>query len=102
MNYISKFYAVLKISRNLKKYGFKNSTNELVDVKLKKGSHNLRYIARKILGVSYKEFSRLNPGFDIGHTPPGESTTIYLMKDWDISVLRGFGYLAKKNASKIN
>ena len=101
MNYISKFYAVLKISRDLKKYRFRKSTNELVAVNLKKGSHNLRYIADKILGISYRDFSRLNPGFDIGYTPPGESTTIYLMKNWDIMILRGFGFLAKKNASSV-
>ncbi len=101
-NYISKFYAVLKISRDLKKYGFKESKNELVAVELKKGTHNLRYIAEKLLGVKYREFSRLNPGFKIGHTPPGESTTIYLKRNWDIVILKGFGFLAKKNASSLS
>ena len=65
-------------------------------------SQFLKYIADKILGISYRDFSRLNPGFDIGYTPPGESTTIYLMKNWDIMILRGFGFLAKKSASKLN
>jgi membrane-bound lytic murein transglycosylase D len=100
--YIPKFYAALKISRDLKKYGFKESKNKLVAVELKKGSHNLRYIAEKLLGVKYREFSRLNPGFEIGHTPPGESTTIYLKRNWDIVILKGFDLLAKKNAFSPN
>jgi membrane-bound lytic murein transglycosylase D len=97
-NYIPKFYAVLLISKNLKKYGFDYSKKKLIVVQLKKGSHNLRYIANKILGVDYKLFRRLNPGYDIGYTPPGRSSVIYLMKDWNLSLLEGFGLLAKKNA----
>jgi len=97
-DYLPKFYAVLKIARNLKKYGFKNAKNELRIVKLKSGSHNLRYIANNILQVDYKVFLRLNPGYEIGFTSPGESAVIYLMRDWDINLLRGFGLLAKKKA----
>ena len=95
MNYTPQFYAVLKITRNLKKYGFKNAQNELRIVRLKHGSHNLRYIANNILQVDYKVFMRLNPGYEIGFTSPGESAVIYLMRDWDINLLRGFGLLNK-------
>jgi len=48
--------------------------------------------------VDYKTFRRLNPGYEVGYTPPGKSTSIYMMKDWDIALLRGFGLLAKKKA----
>ena len=99
--YVPKFYAVLSISRDLKKYGFISPKNELISVELRKGSHNLRYIATKILGVEYDDFIMINPGFDINHTPPGISSTIYIMKDWNISLLRGFGLL-KKSALAIN
>lgn len=102
MDYIPKFYAVIKITRDLEQYGFKESSGDLIIVQLRTGSHNLRYIADRILKVDYKVFLRLNPGYEIGYTPPGESTSIYLMKDWDIVLLRGFGLLAKKNALRID
>ncbi len=95
MNYIPKFYAVLKITRNLKKYGYKNGSKKLIVVKLKKGMHSLPYIA-KILRVDYREFKQLNPGFEVGYTPPGKETEIYLKRDWNIAFLRGFGYLEEK------
>ena len=91
MEYIPKFYAVLKISRNLDKYGFSPAKNSLIVVKLKEGSHSLRYISEVVLGVKYRTFKRLNPGYEIGYTPPGESASIYLMKDWDVEMLDGFG-----------
>ena len=101
-DYLPKFYAVLKITRDLEKYNFKNSSGELIVVQLRNGSHNLRYIANNVLGVDYRVFSRLNPGYEVGYTPPGESTMIYLMKDWNIVLLQGFGLLAKKNSLRIN
>jgi membrane-bound lytic murein transglycosylase D len=91
MNYVPQFYATLKITGNLKEYGFNESENSLVIVMLAPGSHNLRYIANKILRVDYDDFRRLNPGYEIGYTPPGESAMIYLREDWNVAMLRGFG-----------
>ena len=102
MNYIPQFYAVIKISRDLEKYGFSKANNSLIVVKLKEGSHSLRYISETVLGVKYKSFKKINPGYEIGYTQPGESASIYLMKDWDVEMLDGFGLLAKKNPLKIN
>lgn len=93
MNYVPQFYAAVKISKKLKEYGFNKSENSLVIVMLAPGSHNLRYIANKILGVDWRDFERLNPGYEIGYTPPGESAMIYLMRDWNVAMLRGFGYV---------
>lgn len=98
MEYIPEFYAVLKITRDLKKYGFNESSDSLKSVQLKEGVHSLRYIAKNILKVDYKEFARINPGYIIGYTPPGESTRIYLKEDWDVSLLKWFGLLAKKDS----
>ena len=97
-NYVPQFYAVLKITRDLKKHGFNESTNSLKSVQLKEGSHNLRYIASRVLRVDYKVFKRINPGFELGYTPPGEETVIYLMDHWDTAMLKGFNLLAKKKA----
>lgn len=100
-NYLPQFYAVLKITRDLEKYGFENAGESIIIVQLKSGSHSLRYIA-KILSVDYDDFERINPGYQIGYTHPKKSANIYLMKDWDISLLKGFGLLAKKNQLRIN
>ena len=97
-NYVPQLYAVLKITRNLKKYGFNESPNSLKSVQLKEGSHSLRYIASKVLRVEWKIFKRINPGFELGYTPPGEETVIYLMDHWDTAMLKGFNLLAKKKA----
>lgn len=102
MNYLPQFYAVLKITQDLEKYGFGVPKTGLVTVHLKKGMHNLKYIAGSLLKVDYKVFKRLNPGYKLGYTPPNEVTMIYLMQDWDISLLRGFGFLTKKKAPRIN
>jgi len=101
-NYVPQFYAVLKITRNLKKYRFNESPLTLKSAQLKEGSHSLRYIASRVLGVDYKTFRRINPGFELGYTPPGEETVIYLMDHWDDSLLAGFGLLAKKKPLRIN
>lgn len=102
MNYVPQFYAVLKITQNLSAYGLEEAKNKLITVHLRKGMHNLKYIAERMLKVDYKAFKRLNPGYKLGYTPPNEVTMIYLMQDWDISLLRGFGFLAKKKAPRIN
>jgi len=97
MNYVPQLYAVIKITQNLREYGFKEPKNNLTVVHLKEGIHNLKYIAGNILRVDYDVFKRLNPGYKLGYTPPNEVTKIYLMRDWDISLLRGFGFLAKSS-----
>lgn len=101
-DYHPQFYAVLKITRDLKKYGFNESPISLKTVQLKEGSHSLRYIASRILGVDYRDFMRINPGYELGYTDPQEEAIIYLMNDWDDSMLRGFGLLAKKKPLRIN
>ncbi len=102
MDYHPQFYAVLKITRDLSKYGFNKSSNSLKSVQLKEGSHSLRYIASGILRVDYKDFLRINPGYELGYTPPGEETVIYLMDEWDDTMLRAFGLLAQKKPLRIN
>lgn len=92
MNYVPKFYAVLVIVKDLKKYGFVKPKNRYISVKLKKGSHDLRYIA-KILGVKYKEFRKLNPGFKVGYTSPNYRITLFLKKKWNYQMLVNFGFL---------
>lgn len=101
MNYIPKLFAVIIIIRKLKEYGFKERESDLIIVTLKKGSHRLSKIA-KILQVGYDEFESINPGYEIGYTPPGIETKIYLKKDWGIEFLEVFGYLSKKNAPSVN
>ena len=92
-DYVPEFFAAVKISRKLKEYGFNKSENSLVIVMLAPGSHNLRHSARKILRVPWNDFERLNPGYEIGYTPPGESAMIYLKREWNVAMLRGFGYV---------
>lgn len=102
MHYVPQFYAVLSIVSDLKRYGFRDSTGELIAVRLRKGSHNLRYIASRVLQVDYRLFFRLNPGFEVGITPPDRETVIYLMKDWDVAMLNGFGLLAQKKGHQLD
>jgi membrane-bound lytic murein transglycosylase D len=92
MDYVPKFYAVIVIVSDLQKYGFTKPKNRFVTVKLKKGSHNLRYIA-KLLRVKYRDFENLNPGFKVGYTSPDRQITLFLRKDWNYKVLNNFGFL---------
>lgn len=101
-DYVPQFYAVLIMTKDLKRYGFSESSNSLKSVQLKEGSHSLRYIASRILGVDYKVFKRINPGYELGYTPPGEKTVIYLMDDWDDTMLYAFGLLSQKKPPRIN
>jgi membrane-bound lytic murein transglycosylase D len=101
MDYVPKLFAVIIITRDLKKYGFRKEKSDLIIVTLKKGSHRLSKIA-KILQVGYDEFESINPGYEIGYTPPGIESKIYLKKDWGIEFLEVFGYVAKKNAPSVN
>ena len=101
MDYIPKFYAVLIIINDLEKYGFKSyKDNGLKTVVLTKGPHNLKLIGR-MLNVDQGYFLRINPGYELGFTPPGEQAIIYLRNEWDDSVLRAFG-LVKKKALRVN
>lgn len=92
MNYVPKFYATIIIVKNLEKYGFKEPKSNYMTVKLKKGQHNLKYIA-KLLGVEYEKFYQLNPGFKVGFTSPNKETTLFLKKNWNYRILGSFGLL---------
>lgn len=98
MDYIPKLFAVVSIMESPEKYGFKTGTRDLKTVTLKKGSHSLVRIAN-VLMIDYEEFKTINPGFDVGYTPPDEETEIYLKSDWNVKLLERFGFLTEKPQS---
>ena len=88
-NYVSKFHATLIIVNDLKKYNFIAPKNGHISIKLKKGFYDLRYIA-KLLRVKYRDFERLNPGYKLGYSSPGEKITLFLERDWNLRILESF------------
>jgi len=96
MDYIPKFYAILKIVSNPKRYEIKEENESLEVVELKRGSHSLRRIS-SILMIDYDEFLNINPGFDVEYTQPGEITRIYVLKEWDVKLLQEFGLLEPRS-----
>ncbi|MCP4756087.1 MAG: hypothetical protein GY866_34935, partial [Proteobacteria bacterium] len=93
-NYVPQLHAVLTIVKDLGRYGFEKPKGSLVLLKLRKGTHSLRYIAEKILLVNYRDFKLLNPGYEIDYTPPGRESTLYLKKDWNVGMICSFGLCA--------
>ncbi len=79
-NYVPRFIAMAKIMRNLKQLGFTepapDTAYDLASIEVPAGT-NLSAMAHN-LGLTWDEFSGMNPGYRRTSSPPTMTTTAYL------------------------